>query len=155
MSTASGRCGCSAELVARYRARLSGPLLDRIDLQLAVPRLPPAELRPESPPGEPTAAVRARVLAARALQMARAGRPNARLDPPGTERDCVLAPRDRRLLERAMDQLQLSARAMHRIQRVARTLADLEGGGAIAGHHVAEAIGYRLLDRGTGAPGPR
>lgn len=151
----SGRCGCSAELVARYRARLSGPLLDRIDLQLAVPRLPPAELRPDAPPGEATAVVRARVLAARALQMARAGRPNARLDPAGTERDCVLAPRDRRLLERAMEQLQLSARALHRIQRVARTLADLEGGGAIAGHHVAEAIGYRLLDRGPAGPAPR
>ena len=151
----SGRCRCSAEQIQRYRSKLSGPLLDRIDLQLAVPRLPPAELRPDAPPGESTATVRARVLAARARQLARAGVPNARLDPSATSRDCVLAPADRRLLERAMDQLQLSARALHRIQRVARTLADLEGTDAIARHHVAEAIGYRLLDRGHAGAPPR
>ena len=143
----SGRCGCSAESVARYRAKLSGPLLDRIDLQLAVPRLPPSQLRPDQPPGESTAVVRARVLAARARQSERAALPNARLDQAGTDRDCVLQPRDRRLLERAIDQLQLSARALHRIQRVARTLADLAGEDAIGTEHVAEAIGYRLLDR--------
>jgi len=143
----SGRCGCSAESVARYRAKLSGPLLDRIDLQLAVPRLPPAQLRPDQPPGESTAAVRERVLAARARQLERAGVPNAQLDQASTDRDCVLRPKDRRLLERAIDQLQLSARALHRIQRVARTLADLSGADAIGADHVAEAIGYRLLDR--------
>ncbi|GGA82429.1 ATP-dependent protease [Arenimonas soli] len=143
----SGRCGCSAESVARYRAKLSGPLLDRIDLQLAVPRLPPSQLRPDQPPGESTAVVRARVLAARARQLERAGVPNARLDQTSTDRDCVLRPHDRRLLERAIDQLQLSARALHRIQRVARTLADLGGEDAIRTEHVAEAIGYRLLDR--------
>ena len=143
----SGRCGCSAESVGRYRAKLSGPLLDRIDLQLAVPRLPPSQLRPDQPPGESTAVVRARVLAARARQSERAGVPNARLDQAGTDRDCALRPRDRRLLERAIDQLQLSARALHRIQRVARTLADLAGEDAIGTEHVAEAIGYRLLDR--------
>ncbi|KFL36095.1 YifB family Mg chelatase-like AAA ATPase [Arenimonas donghaensis] len=146
----SGRCGCSAESVARYRAKLSGPLLDRIDLQLAVPRLPPAQLRPDQPPGESTAAVRERVLAARARQLERAGVPNAQLDQASTDRDCLLRPKDRRLLERAIDQLQLSARALHRIQRVARTLADLSGADAIGTEHVAEAIGYRLLDR----PGP-
>lgn len=143
----SGRCGCSAESVARYQAKLSGPLLDRIDLQLAVPRLPPAQLRPDQPPGESTTAVRERVLAARARQLERAGVPNAQLDQASTERDCVLRPKDRRLLERAIDQLQLSARALHRIQRVARTLADLSGTDAIGTDHVAEAIGYRLLDR--------
>lgn len=146
----SGRCGCSADAVARYRARLSGPLLDRIDVQLAVPRLPPEALRPESPAGESSAAVRARVLAARARQQARAGVPNARLDQAATERDCALSTRDRQLLERAIERLQLSARAVHRIQRVARTLADLEGAAAIATPHLAEAIGYRLLDRGPG-----
>lgn len=145
----SGRCNCSAEAVARYRGKLSGPLLDRIDLQLAVPRLPPSELRPDAPRGESTATVRARVLAARERQLARAGVPNAQLDQAGTERDCALAPDDRQLLERAIEQLQLSARALHRIQRVARTLADLEGVEAIATRHVAEAIGYRLLDRGA------
>ncbi len=146
----SGRCGCSAEAVARYRAGVSGPLLDRIDIQLAVPRLPPEQLRPEAPPGEPTAAVRERVLAARARQMARAGVANAQLDQAGTERHCALATPERRLLEQAIERLQLSARAVHRIQRVARTLADLEGADRIGRAHVAEAIGYRLLDRGPG-----
>ncbi|HBD18738.1 MAG TPA: hypothetical protein DC063_00615 [Arenimonas sp.] len=143
----SGRCGCSAEAVARYRGKLSGPLLDRIDVQLAVPRLPPSELRPDGPPGESTATVRARVLAARERQLRRAGRPNAQLDQAQTERDCALQPEDRLLLERAIEQLQLSARALHRIQRVARTLADLAGEEDIGTAHVAEAIGYRLLDR--------
>lgn len=143
----SGRCGCSAEAVARYRGKLSGPLLDRIDVQLAVPRLPPSELRPDGPPGESTATVRARVLAARERQLRRAGRPNAQLDQAQTERDCALQPKDRLLLERAIEQLQLSARALHRIQRVARTLADLAGEQDIGTAHVAEAIGYRLLDR--------
>ncbi|KFN52062.1 hypothetical protein N790_03775, partial [Arenimonas malthae CC-JY-1] len=143
----SGRCGCSAEAVARYRGKLSGPLLDRIDVQLAVPRLPPSELRPDGPPGESTTTVRARVLAARERQLRRAGRPNAQLDQAQTERDCALQPKDRLLLERAIEQLQLSARALHRIQRVARTLADLAGEECIGTAHVAEAIGYRLLDR--------
>src|SRR5690606_6677373 len=146
----SGRCGCSAEAVARYRAGVSGPLLDRIDIQLAVPRLPPEQLRPEAPPGEPTAAVRERVLAARARQMVRAGVANAQLDQAGTDRHCALATPERRLLEQAIERLQLSARAVHRIQRVARTLADLEGAESIGRAHVAEAIGYRLLDRGPG-----
>ena len=143
----SGRCRCGAEAIARYRARISGPLLDRIDLQVEVPRLPPSDLRPGAPEGEDSATVRARVEAARRLQEERAGVANAQLGQADTMRTCVLAPADQAMLERAVDTLQLSARAMHRILRVARTIADLAGSEAIATAHLAEAIGYRRLDR--------
>lgn len=146
----SGRCVCSAESVQRYRGKLSGPLLDRIDLQLAVPRVPPEQLRPDAPRGEDSAAVRARVQSARARQLARCGAANAHLSQAQTEAHCRLQPRDQALLEQAMAKLQLSARAMHRILRVARSIADLAGSADIASPHLAEAIGYRLLDRGMG-----
>ena len=139
----SGRCNCSADFIARYRAKVSGPLLDRIDLQIAVPRVKAAELRGNAPPGEASAAVRARVTAARERQLARAGKPNARLGPDEVHRHCTLADGDRALLERAGDHLQLSARAHHRILRVARTVADLAGSEAIATPHLAEALSLR------------
>ncbi len=144
----SARCRCSAEAIARYRARISGPLLDRIDLHVDVPRLPPAQLRPDAPDGESSAAVCARVEAARALQHARAGKPNAQLTQAETMAACRLAAADQALLERAIDSLQLSARSMHRILRVARTIADLAGSAGIASAHLAEALGYRRIDRG-------
>jgi magnesium chelatase family protein len=131
----------------RYRSKLSGPLMDRIDLQLAVPRLPPQDLRPDAPRGETSAAVRQRVLAARERQLARSGQLNAHLSQSQMEDHCRLADRDQALLENAMATLQLSARAMHRILRVARSIADLAASGPIATAHLAEAIGYRLLDR--------
>jgi magnesium chelatase family protein len=131
----------------RYRSKLSGPLMDRIDLQLAVPRLPPQDLRPDAPRGETSATVRERVLAARDTQLARAGRLNAHLSQAQTEDHCRLAANDQALLENAMATLQLSARAMHRILRVARSIADLAGRREIATAHLAEAIGYRVLDR--------
>jgi len=143
----SGRCSCSPDQVARYRGRISGPLLDRIDLHVEVPRLPPSELRGGAPPGEDSATIRARVIRARARQLERGGCPNALLDAGGTHAACVLPPADQRLLERAVEQLQLSARSMHRILRVARTIADLADCDAIATAHLAEAIGYRRMDR--------
>ena len=143
----NGRCRCSADAVDRYRARISGPLLDRIDLHVQVPRLPPAELQGNAPAGESSAEVRERVLAARARQLQRAGKLNAHLDPGETLRDCALASAEQALLEQAMERLQLSARSMHRILRVARSIADLAGSDGIERAHLAEAIGYRQLDR--------
>lgn len=140
----SGRCRCSPESVRRYHARISGPLLDRIDLHVEVPRLPPAALRPDAPHGEPSATVRARVQQAREVQLARAGTVNARLDQPTTMAHCRLAPGDQALLERAVNALQLTARSIHRIMRVARTIADLEGQAHIQTGHLAEALGFRI-----------
>src|SRR5690606_1025969 len=120
----SGRCRCTPDAIARYRARLSGPLLDRIDLKLEVPRVAHAELR-AAQPGEPSAAVAARVAAARTRQLARSGKPNAWLGNRAIERECKLEAREQALLDRAVERLGLSARAYHRVLRVARTIADL------------------------------
>jgi magnesium chelatase family protein len=129
--------------VRRYRARISAPLLDRIDLQIEVPRVPLAELDATASGGESTADVRRRVVAARDRQQARAGKPNVALDNREVQRDCTLAGRDRDLLVRSLDRLGLSARAYHRILRVARTIADLAGEESIRTPHLTEAIQYR------------
>lgn len=144
---AGGRCRCPADAIARYRGRVSGPLLDRIDLHVEVPRLPPAALRPDAAAGESTAVVRSRVEAARTIALARGGVANARLDHAGTLAACRLSPDDQALLERAIDALRLSARSMQRVLRVARTIADLAGSPGIANAHLTEALGYRQLDR--------
>lgn len=146
----SGRCRCTDEMIRRYRARISGPLLDRIDLQIDVPRLPPRELAPDAPAGESSAAVRERVQRARALQLSRTGNANAQLGHAETLRWCRLSGDDQRLLERAVDALQLSARSMHRILRVARTIADLAASDAITTSHLTEALGYRRLEATLG-----
>ncbi len=142
----SGRCHCSAEQIARYRSRISGPLLDRIDLQLDVPRLAASELRQDAPRGEASAVVRERVTAARTRQLQRANLPNAHLTQAATERFCGLSPNDQSLLERAIDRLNLSARAAQRILRVARTIADLANAERIATAHLTEAISHRRID---------
>lgn len=144
----SGRCRCSVESIRRYRARISGPLLDRIDLHLQVPRLAPSELRGDASAGESSTQVRERVMQARVRQLQRAGKANAYLAQAETLRDCRLSTADEDLLEQAMERLQLSARSMHRILRVARTIADLAAKTAIERAHLTEAIGYRQLDRG-------
>ncbi len=146
----SGRCRCPMETIRRYRGRISGPLLDRIDLHLQVMRLPPSELRGDAAPGEDSATVRARVMQARQRQLQRAGKANASLGQSETQRDCTLQPADHDLLEHAMERLQLSARSMHRILRVARTIADLAAATEIQRAHLTEAIGYRQLDRAVG-----
>lgn len=148
----SGRCRCTLDAVLRYRARLSGPLLDRIDLQVSVPRLAPCDMRGDAPRGESTLVVRDRVIAARARQQRRCGKTNALMGQAETERHCGLHDRDQSLLERAMAALQLSARATQRILRVARTIADLEGCADIGTTHLTEAIGYRQLDRDEQRP---
>ncbi|MGH8032130.1 MAG: YifB family Mg chelatase-like AAA ATPase [Luteimonas sp.] len=147
----SGRCRCLPDAIRRYRGRLSGPLLDRIDLHIDVPRLPPSDLRPDAPNGESSAAIRARIEAARQIQHRRAGKPNAQLNQAETMAVCRLQPRDQQLLERAIDALQLTARSMHRILRVARTIADLVDAANIASPHLAEALAYRGAGHGLAA----
>ena len=140
-----GRCRCTPDAVVRYRARLSGPLLDRIDLKIGMPRVSHAALRGGSG-GESSAQVRLRVVAARARQRERAGKPNAWLGNREVERDCALALPLQALLDSAVDRLGLSARAYHRVLRVARTIADLDGSAAIASTHLSEAIQYRRFE---------
>ncbi len=144
----TGRCRCTPDQIARYRGRISGPLLDRIDLQIEVPSLP-ADALPARPgqTGEPSAIVRARVAAAAARQRARQGKPNAQLQPREIERLCRPDAQGDALLKSAFARLSLSARAYHRILKVARTIADLAAAEELAATHVAEAIGYRRLDR--------
>jgi len=147
----SDQCRCTPPVVDRYRARVSGPLLDRIDLHVEVPRVAVASLADDVPGGEPSAAVRARVVAARARQAARLARAGVSVNAaiPGREvrRHCRIDARGRRLLEAASERLGLSARAYTRILRVARTIADLAGDDEITTSHLAEAIQYRSLDR--------
>ncbi len=143
-------CRCTPLEVRRYRSRLSGPLLDRIDLQLEVPAVPYRELA-RAGSGEGSAEVRERVVAARAVQderLAGSGRhANAELSPAEVRRWCAPDGEGERLLELACAKLALSARAVHRILRVARTIADLEASAHLSARHVAEAIAYRTLDR--------
>ena len=124
----------------RYRARISGPLMDRIDLVVQVPRLDPQE---RLAPGEPSAAVRERVRRARERQLARGSQPNARLPPAALDRHAALAAPAQALLEQATARLRLSERARQRAQRVARTIADLAGSHSVDTSHLAEALGYR------------
>jgi magnesium chelatase family protein len=143
-------CRCLPQLVERYRGKVSGPLLDRIDLHVEVPAVTLKELR--SSAGESSEAIARRVTAARSLQLERFGAVsstpvNASMGPEALRRHCVLEPAGRALLDAAFDKLGLSARALDRILKVARTIADLAGSGPIRAPHLAEAIQYRSLDR--------
>ncbi|WP_305909666.1 YifB family Mg chelatase-like AAA ATPase [Methylomarinum sp. Ch1-1] len=144
----SGRCHCTAEQVERYRARISGPLLDRIDMHLEVPRVSLEVLRQGSPQGEESSAdIKQRVVAARQRALARCGKANALLTSPGVKEFCPLSEQSHQLLEQALEKFALSHRAYHRILKLARTIADLAGSEAINTSHVSEAISYRKLDR--------
>ncbi len=138
-------CRCTPAVINGYQRRLSGPLLDRIDLQVGVRRVPLAELASD-PQAEPSAVVAARVMTARTRQLARQGCLNAQLKPSRLRHLAALEPASRRTLERWSEQKGLSARGFHRAWRVARTAADLEGAELIADRHVLEALGYRLHD---------
>jgi magnesium chelatase family protein len=130
--------------VRRYQARLSGPLLDRIDLQVDVPALAPQALL-DAQPGEATAAVRARCTAARDFALARQGVPNQALQAQALQTHAQLAPGAAQFLEKAASRLGWSARATHRALRVARTVADLAQSRLIEQPHLAEAMQYRRV----------
>jgi magnesium chelatase family protein len=140
------RCKCTPYKLEQYRGRISGPLLDRFDLHIEVPRVSFADIA-EPGDGSESAAVRETVVAARKVQLERAGRLNARLDARSLWRVVKLGADQRRLLKRAADRWQLSARSSLRVLKVARTIADLAGNDTVTTEHVAEALQLRCRDR--------
>lgn len=148
LGDASGRCRCTEERVRSYRARISGPLLDRIDLHVDVPAVPRELLLGQRPKdGDSSASVRERIQAARLRQQARGGCANHALTNKQVEEFCRLDAECERLLQQAIAKLGLSARAYHRVLKVALTIADLGHADRILPTHVAEAVQYRALDR--------
>ena len=145
LGDSSGRCHCTSEQVQRYRNRISGPLLDRIDLHMEVPRLSFAALQGKKSEG--SAVVRERVITARNIQQQRNSLLNSQLTHDQIDCVCILHKTDQLLLQHAMEKLRLSARAYHRILKLARTLADMDAVGHIKTTHLTEAITYRKLDR--------
>ena len=142
----NGRCRCTPDQVSRYRAKISGPLLDRIDLQIEVPALAESELTATAN-GEPSPRIRERVETARLRQLQRQGQANSLLSTAEIDQYCATDEAGMNLLKQAISRLNLSARAYHRILKIARTIADLAGEEAIASVHIAEAVQYRRFDK--------
>jgi magnesium chelatase family protein len=152
LGDASGRCHCTGDQVQRYRARISGPLLDRIDMHIEVPRVSQEMLRNGAAGGEESSAtVRERVVRARGIAWQRQGKGNAAMTPQHIKQHCQLDGSSQALLEQAVNKLGLSHRAYHRILKVARTIADLADEKRIALPHLSEAISFRRLDRAPSA----
>ena len=141
----SGRCHCTPDQVLRYRAKLSGPFLDRIDMRIEMSSVPFEDLK-QLDAGECSRSVRMRIEAARALQLVRQGKANAELGVKETERYCRPDGRGETLVRQAVNTLNLSARAYHRVLRMARSIADISQSRQISGEHVAEAIQYRRFE---------
>ena len=135
-------CRCTHDAVARYHDRISGPLLDRIDLQIEVPALSDVEIS-SAPDGEASAAIAVRTCAARDRQLARQEKSNATLDGAAIDSHCTPDSGGAALLQSAMVRLGWSARGYHRVLKIARTIADLDDAAQVASAHIAEAIGYR------------
>ncbi len=142
-----GRCRCTPDQIRRYRSKLSGPLLDRIDMHIEVPKLDRGKLQQKDRHEESSAQVRQRVVAARQRQHARTRCNNSQLDNRQINQHCALGSEDALLLDQAIERLGLSARAWHRILKLARTIADLDEQTDINSQHLSEAIAYRVLDR--------
>ncbi|MCP5252190.1 MAG: YifB family Mg chelatase-like AAA ATPase [Burkholderiales bacterium] len=144
---ASGKCHCTPDQIVRYRARISGPLLDRIDLQIEVPAVPQEELMRQQTTGEKSETIRRRIEKSYRKQIDRQGKANNQLSVKEIDRFCAPDPDSENLLKQAIARLNLSARAYHRILKVARTIADLSDADKIGKQHIAEAIQYRRMDR--------
>ena len=144
----NGRCHCTADQVQRYRSRISGPLLDRIDMHIEVPPVPLKEIQSAAIEEETSETVRQRVVKAHQRQLQRSQHANALMNTQDIKRFCQLDKSATLLLEQAVTTLGLSARSHNRILKVARTIADLKDEDNISKHHISEAIGYRRLDRG-------
>ncbi|MGK2915246.1 MAG: YifB family Mg chelatase-like AAA ATPase [Porticoccaceae bacterium] len=142
----SARCHCTPDQVHRYRDRISGPLLDRIDLQVSVLAVPREQLTGTAPTSETSANIKTRVRAARDRQLQRQGTTNSALTGRQLKQFCAVNRDQQRLLDAAIDRLGLSARAYHRVLKVARTIADLEGTATVGDGHIAEALSYRLAE---------
>jgi magnesium chelatase family protein len=142
-------CRCTPEQINRYRTRVSGPLLDRIDMHVPVYRVDPRVLIRPPAPGEPSQMVRQRVAASRQLQLARQGLTNARLPTDALVCTCLLGDPEEGQLAAAAEKMNLSGRAIHRTLRVARTIADMDKSPTVAGSHLSEALAYRDVDTST------
>jgi magnesium chelatase family protein len=142
---------CSVGQIHRYRSKISGPLLDRIDIHVEVPAVSYQDLRKDAS-AEPSERIRSRVDAARSIQRERFSKAkiycNAQMGTRHIKKYCALDSASAALLEKAIDKLGLSARAYNRVLKIARTIADLEGASEIGSSHIAESIQYRSLDRG-------
>jgi magnesium chelatase family protein len=142
----NGKCRCTPDQISRYRGKISGPLMDRIDIQIEVPAAPHEDLLKQAD-GETSEAIQSRVEAARQRQLNRQGKPNTQLGVTEIDELCAPDAQGAALLRQAITQLNLSARAYHRILKVARTIADLADSENISSAHIAEAVQYRRMDR--------
>jgi magnesium chelatase family protein len=142
----NGKCRCTPDKIARYRGKISGPLLDRIDIQLEVAAVP-QEAMVKQGEGEPSEVIQRRVESARKRGLSRQGKPNALLTVNEIDTLCVPDESAAALLQQALTRLNLSARAYHRVLKVARTIADLDGSETIRSAHIAEAVQYRRMDK--------